>query len=387
MKKFLKPISYLTITLVIVASIFLYVMREDIQELSYTGDIRSHYPVATFAGGCFWCSERDFEKTTGVIEAVSGYAGGDTEAPTYQAVASGSTNYREAVQVYYNPDVVTFDQLLDVYWRHINPTDDSGQFSDRGYQYTTAIYYTNNEERSIILDSKRLLETTYELGSPVVTEILPLTTFYSAEDYHQDYAKNNTNHYNRYRTGSGRNQYITNTWGEGLIHAQHLALDPPAELTPQEPSCTGYRCYVPLTFQEITEKLSPIAYDVTQKDGTERPFDNPYWDNKEDGIYVDIVSGEPLFSSVDKYVSGTGWPSFVKPITEEFIDLQVDHKLGYPRVEVRSKLANSHVGHIFPDGPAEYGGQRWCMNSAAMEFIPKDQLEAKGYGEYLSSFN
>jgi len=347
---------------------------------------KEQYPFGIFAGGCFWCTESDFEKTTGVVDAISGYIGGEIENPTYEQVSSGKTKYREAAKIYYDPNIITYDQLLDVYWRHIDPTDKEGQFADRGHQYTPAIYYKNNEERSLATDSKTYLQSTKFKDTIITTEILPISTFYPAEDYHQNYHKKNKIHYNLYRNGSGRNQYIEKTWGEELNHAQQLKLKKQRLEKITSQPCQTFDCYIPLTNTEIKNKLTQIQYQVTQQDGTEQPFNNKYWDNKEEGIYVDIVSGEPLFSSIDKYVSGTGWPSFVKPISEEFIELKIDYDIGYPRVEVRSKLANSHIGHIFPDGPADKGGNRWCMNSAAMKFIPKSELKNKGYEKYLEIF-
>ncbi len=347
---------------------------------------KEKYPSAIFAGGCFWCTESDFEKTKGVIDAVSGFIGGEIENPTYEQVASGKTKYREAAKVYYDPSIITYDQLLDVYWRHIDPTDNEGQFADRGFQYTPAIYYKNNEEKSLASDSKTELQTLKFKDKTITTEILPISKFYPAEKYHQNYSQNNKTHYNLYRNGSGRNQYIEKTWGEELHQAQQLELKKQTtEKTTTQP-CDIFNCYTPLTNIEIKNKLTKLQYQVTQLDGTEQPFNNEYWDNKEEGIYVDIISGEPLFSSTDKYVSGTGWPSFVKPISEEFIALKIDHDIGYPRVEVRSKLANSHIGHVFPDGPEDRGGNRWCMNSSAMKFIPKSELKTQGYEKYLELF-
>lgn len=312
-----------------------------------------NYDQATFAGGCFWCTESDFEKTEGVVEAISGYIGGDVENPTYREVSAGVTGHREAVTVYFDSNKVSYDQLLNVFWRHINPTDDGGQFGDRGFQYTTAIYYHDDQQKSLAESSKMALDSAGRLGAPIVTVIEPFEMFYPAEDYHQDYHTKNPIRYEYYRNGSGRNDYIESTWGTELYEAQH----------PKE---------------ALKSLLTPLQYEVTQLDGTEPPFDNEYWDNYEEGIYVDVVSGEPLFSSEDQYDSGTGWPSFVAPISEDSVVLEKDNRLFFSRTEVRSALADSHLGHVFDDGPEDRGGKRYCINSAALRFIPVDELEAEG---------
>ncbi|MGE5579418.1 MAG: peptide-methionine (S)-S-oxide reductase MsrA [Bacillota bacterium] len=298
---------------------------------------------ATFAGGCFWCMVQPFAKLAGVKEVVAGYTGGHVQNPTYEQVCSGRTGHYEAVQVIYDPSELSYERLLDTFWDQIDPTDPSGQFADQGPQYRTAIFYHDEEQKRAAEESKAALDRSGRFDKPVATQILPAATFYPAEEYHQDYYKTNPEHYKRYKTGSGREAFIR----------KHT--------------------------------LTPEQYRVTQENATEPPFRNEYWDHNEPGIYVDVVSGEPLFSSLDKFDSGCGWPSFTKPIKEGSVVEKRDLSHGMVRTEVRSEVADSHLGHVFDDGPKPTG-LRYCINSAALRFIPVEGLEKEGYGEYLGLF-
>lgn len=312
---------------------------------------------ATFAGGCFWCMVKPFHKYEGVERVISGYTGGHVDNPTYQQVCSETTGHLEAVEITFDPEVISYEELLRIYWRQIDPTDGGGQFNDRGESYRPAIFYHSEEQRDAAERSKQEVEDSGRFDRPIEVDIRPAKTFWEAEDYHQDYYKKNPFRYEMYRVGSGRAKFIKEAWSDRKKQ------------------------------QALRERLTPMQYKVTQENGTEPPFQNEYWDEEREGLYVDIVDGTPLFTSHDKFQSNCGWPSFSRPIEEKRVDLNMDTTHHMVRTEVRSKQGDSHLGHVFDDGPKELGGLRYCINSAALRFIPVEELEEAGYGEYKHLFN
>jgi len=318
---------------------------------------------AIFAGGCFWCVEAGFEAYPGVTDAISGYIGGSAVDAEYQKVAAGQTDHYEAVKVLYNPELITYQDLLEIFWRQFDPTDDGGSFVDRGTQYKSGIFYQTEKEKVLAERSKQGLIASGIFEEPIVTPILQAGTFYQAEQYHQNYYKTNSAHYKQYRKGSGRDQFIERVWGNERM----------------------YTIARQLSTAELKNILTEEQFHITQQDGTERPFANAFFESKEKGIYVDLISGEPLFSSKDKFDSGTGWPSFTKPIYSHALTEGTDLKIGYPRTELRSAISDAHLGHVFEDGPLP-SKLRYCINSAALRFVPVEKMVEEGYGEFFGGF-
>lgn len=303
------------------------------------------------AGGCFWGLEAYMARIPGVYDAESGYANGKTDNPSYEDLVYRQSGHAETVRVLYDPEQVSLSTLLKYYFRVIDPTSLNRQGNDKGIQYRTGIYYTDADELPII--RKALDAVQKAVARPVVVEAEPLHQYFKAEEYHQDYLEKNPGGYCHI----------------DLSLADEPLIDPADYPKPDE--------------SLLRQQLNPLAYSVTQESATERPFANGYWDHHEAGLYVDVVTGEPLFTSADKFDSSCGWPSFTKPLAKDVVTYQSDYTHGMDRTEVRSRSGDSHLGHVFKDGPKDAGGLRYCINSAAVRFVPLAQMEAEGYGALI----
>lgn len=309
------------------------------------------------AGGCFWGTEHFLKLIEGVEATQVGYANGNIANPTYKQVCTGTTDFAETVKVQYDPAKVDLPFLIDLYFKTIDPTSVNRQGNDRGTQYRTGIYYTDSADLPLIRETVNRLAAAYT--RPLAVEIKPLENFYPAEDYHQDYLDKNPGGYCH-------------------IHPELFELARKAKM-PKKPATVYHKP----DDAALRSQLTTEQYAVTQKNATEPAFHNPYWNEHRLGIYVDVTTGEPLFVSTDKFDSGCGWPSFSKPIDRKLIQEKVDTSHSMVRTEVRSSTGDAHLGHVFTDGPTDKGGLRYCINSASLRFIPKDKMQAEGYGDYI----
>ena len=321
------------------------------KEQKMTMESKQEQQIIYLAGGCFWGLEAYMERIQGVTDAVSGYANGKGDTTNYQLLHA--TDHAETVKVTYDPNKISLDKLLQYYFRVIDPTSINKQGNDRGRQYRTGIYYQDGADKAVIEQALAQLQTKYK--KPVQIEVQPLKNYIVAEEYHQDYLKKNPN---------------------GYCHIDITKADEPV---------IDEKDYPKPSDAELKAKLTPLQYSVTQNKHTERSFSNEYWDNFQPGIYVDVTTGEPVFSSNDKFESGCGWPSFTKPIAKEVVHYQTDNSFNMQRTEVLSRAGNAHLGHVFDDGPKDKGGLRYCINSASIKFIPLAEMEKAGYGYLIQS--
>lgn len=347
--KKLRPLALLLLLLV-AGGIALRATRTQRQFSSSPSSSTSPMKEIYLAGGCFWGTEHFFKQVRGVVSTEVGYANGHTSNPTYEEVCSHTTGFAETVHITYAPDQITLDKLLELYFLTIDPTSLNRQGGDVGDQYRTGIYYTDSTDRPTIQAALKALQRKH--SQPIVIEVEPLRSFYDAESYHQDYLDKNPS---------------------GYCH-----INPELFRVARKANA-----YVKPSDEELRKKLTPMQYAVTQQANTEPAFNNEYWDEKREGIYVDITTGEPLFISADKFDSGCGWPSFSRPIDTTLLSEHLDTSHGMERIEVRSKSGRAHLGHVFKDGPRERGGLRYCINSASLRFIPREEMKQAGYAKYL----
>jgi peptide methionine sulfoxide reductase msrA/msrB len=311
------------------------------------------------AGGCFWGLEAYVKMLPGVVKTEAGYANGKTKNPTYKEVCAGS-GHAEVVKVAYDPNQISLAVLLDAFFRVVDPTSLNKQGRDVGAQYRSGVYYAEAGDLAAI--EAAIKKEQEKRAQKIVTEAKPLENYYAAEEYHQDYLAKNPGGY----------CHIDLKEADKFAREAGLGKYEALKIAPQN--------YVKPPESELKKRLTPLQYDVTQRGATERPFANEYEKNYEKGIYVDVVTGEPLFSSADKFNSGSGWPSFTRAIAEKSIVEKTDKSHGMTRTEVRSLSGDTHLGHLFNDGPKEEGGMRYCVNSASLRFIPFDKMDAEGYG-------
>ena len=321
------------------------------KEQKMTMESKQEQRIIYLAGGCFWGLEAYMERIQGVTDAVSGYANGKGDTTNYQLLHA--TDHAETVKVTYDPNKISLDKLLQYYFRVIDPTSINKQGNDRGRQYRTGIYYQDGADKAVIEQALAQLQTKYK--KPLQIEVQPLKNYIVAEEYHQDYLKKNPN---------------------GYCHIDITKADEPM---------IDEKDYPKPSDAELKAKLTPLQYSVTQNKHTERSFSNEYWDNFQPGIYVDVTTGEPVFSSNDKFESGCGWPSFTKPIIKDVVHYETDNSFNMQRTEVLSRAGNAHLGHVFDDGPKDKGGLRYCINSASIKFIPLAEMEKAGYGYLIQS--
>lgn len=329
------------------------------QEIIYNEEYISEVYLA---GGCFWGVEEYFSRVKGVKDVTVGYANGKTEKPTYQEVIYDDTGHAETVHVTYDSSIISLTEILKYYFRVVDPTSLNKQGNDVGTQYRAGIYFTNPEDEQVILYSLEAEAKKY--SKELVVEVEPLNGYYLAEEYHQDYLQKNPNGYCHIDVDDAYDPLE-----QPVLKTEGIMIDENKYPKPSD--------------KTLKETLTPLQYDVTQKGDTERAFSNEYWDNKADGIYVDVATGEPLFSSTHKYDSGCGWPSFTQPIIPDVVEEFEDTSYNMIRTEVKSRAGDSHLGHVFNDGPKDAGGLRYCINSASIRFIPIEEMEAEGYGYLL----
>jgi peptide methionine sulfoxide reductase msrA/msrB len=358
--------------------------------------------TAVFAGGCFWSLESDFAKLPGVVDIVVGYSGGRSKNPTYATYAS--KGHREVALIAYDPLRITYRGLVEYFIKHIDPTDRSGSFIDRGRQYSAAIYFADKEEQQAAKEVIQAIDRAKVFRKPISVPIVPRVEFWPAEIYHQDYHLQHHDSYQQYRASCGRDSFIFQHWGQeanrlslpGSIPSEEKKESNDRDEQSQTESADGsnsessdetinkpWEKFRKPSATELKKRLTKIQMRVTQGEHTETPFLNEFWNHHDDGIYVDVVSGEPLFASSHKFDSGTGWPSFVRPINNNYLVYQDDYSQLPVRTEVRSKYGDSHLGHLFTDGPANRGGLRYCINSAALRFIPLSKMKDEGYEMYI----